>query len=510
MLRLRADTPDRKYYFLFFIGVLAVLAPIMIFSPFTVDDLFFRQLQLSGLQEKFQYALYYGNGRFLGNLGVLVLIDNTLLRVIVKTLVVGLSVLLTCLLLNNKSKSMSGIVFLLFIGMCPGLFGETIVWTSGMQNYFPPILCMLLCVYIMRNYKQEQTVIKRVVSMALVFILGVCGQLFIEHSTLINGAVAFALVIYAFKSQKFKRLISIIYLLATGIGAAIMILIPKWFYLPHPWENYQSFNLGNVKELFISVLDNGTVIQDVLSQSILLLFILSLSFLLVLRQRKKEKKGKGLLLCKGAQYVLVFYPIFCVIKFVLYNFELAAYFGPVFKLFCIGLLLLYFGALLYSCLQIKPKETRQTMLVMLGFVFLSIVPLLVVNPVSKRNILHGYVFLIFFGVTLLQYVKENGLWIYNNNYKKLINGTAAALSLSLIFLFYNFYSIYSVQETDISQKMEQEATEIAVLGKYPLDYVYDGKEVYPALEKYYYYNQPGDITFTYLSFREWNEVCRNQ
>ena len=127
-------------YFLFF----CLFYSVAMLSPLVVDDYLFGSLNLSSFQENVDYVLHYGNGRLLGNLTVLYLVQHPVIRSAVK----ALTFLLIGLFMTRIVDSISGgenenIVFLLLIAMAPQLFAQTFSWTSGFCNYAPPIVCSL-------------------------------------------------------------------------------------------------------------------------------------------------------------------------------------------------------------------------------------------------------------------------------------------------------------------------------------------------------------------------------
>ena len=61
------------------------------YYPLTGDDRYFQSLNVLSVGKMIQYLKAFGNGRYLGNLAVVLLVNNKMLRVMVKTIcIVGI------------------------------------------------------------------------------------------------------------------------------------------------------------------------------------------------------------------------------------------------------------------------------------------------------------------------------------------------------------------------------------------------------------------------------------
>ena len=102
-----------------------------------------------------RYSLYYGNGRLLGNIGACILNNNRIVCVIVKVVMILAMMLLIPKVINIKNKVLEYIIYLMLLGTAPEIFGQVFVWTSGFQNYIPPIVFMLACMWICKCYSKK-------------------------------------------------------------------------------------------------------------------------------------------------------------------------------------------------------------------------------------------------------------------------------------------------------------------------------------------------------------------
>jgi hypothetical protein len=236
------NNASKKMTGLIFILSLLVIGFIMWCSPLSMDDLYFKSFKFKSLNEIVQYVLKYGNGRFLGNAGVFYLLDSAILRVAVKTIVISLIIYMITKVLDIGSPVIYMTSFFLILGIPPRIFSQVFAWTSGYHNYIPPVLCMLLCLYLTIHTPENENRAIRFIKIILIGLIGFCGQLYIEHSTIINFTVAAIVLFYLIKSHRKSKLLAAVWVGAGLLGAVIMYLIPRMFYLQNEWAGFQQIN----------------------------------------------------------------------------------------------------------------------------------------------------------------------------------------------------------------------------------------------------------------------------
>ena len=236
---------------LFFVSVL-FFAFVSLCTPMASDDFEFRSLSFSGVADLLKYVFYYGNGRVLGNLGAIILVKNPILAAVVKALTISGVIFLVPAVLGIQSSGGYWLSFLLFSIIPAALFGEVYTWTCGFQNYIPPIWMTLVILLLLQKYHSLHTVTARALVCTAVFLLGFGGQLFTEHSSLINLFWAFTCVVRQYKKRN-KTTPAVIWFCAAAIGFACMMLVPVVFYMDgNRCEGYGSVNLGSIVQLAVS------------------------------------------------------------------------------------------------------------------------------------------------------------------------------------------------------------------------------------------------------------------
>ena len=236
--------------------VLLILIYLMWCAPLCSDDYEFLGLKLKGFKSIMHYALYYGNGRLLGNFGVLYLVKYKILRVIIRAVVIAS----ICILLPNilgcrdiKSYLLSGI---LICGMCSTLFGEVFTWVSGFQNYIPPIWITLVILWMIKECNNQENInnILKIFRIIIIFILGIASQLYVEHSTIVNVILSISLFMHCRRKKlKLASLLSMTWMISTGIGTLLMFVIPKLFYKKeNRVTGYRKLNMKQISSIINS------------------------------------------------------------------------------------------------------------------------------------------------------------------------------------------------------------------------------------------------------------------
>lgn len=463
----------------------------MSLSPLVVDDFLFQSLNLKGFKNNLNYALGYGNGRLLGNLGVLYFMKYPLLKVIIKSVaIIGvINLIRKVLFCENRDCDiqLSCLSFLLTIGVAPQIFAEVFTWTSGFSNYVPPIICMLLCLIIIKKENKPSKY-----EFFLIFVLGIVGQLYVEHSTIINVVMAVVCLFHSVRHCRDKISLNIVWVCGTIIGMIIMFLIPKLFCVFNEFEGYQKLNLHGVRELIISIVSNAMFISKMLCENCFL--FIALSTLLIYFIKKKKKLNK---VDKAAMIVLVFFPIFCILSYILKIAQNEIKINLIF-LCCLIVYVMSVVYFILTVIQVKALQIK-SMFFLLMAIF-SILPLLIVYPIGKRCLFHSYIFLSLLVLSLFEKV------YHLCNWKKIISNGLKVASVVLMFLlcvcFKNINNVDKMKHQHIQKQMQNHAQEI-MIPDIKSDYVHTNEN--GMIGYRYYYKEKGDIIFVNVDYKTWRD-----
>lgn len=217
------------------------------YYPLTGDDRYFQSLNVLSVGKMIQYLKAFGNGRYLGNLAVVLLVNNKMLRVMVKTIcIVGIWVNLVylCELEEGWKK---GILAILVIFPTNLLSAQVYVWTAGFCNYVLCVFLELTALSCLKKYNKCKSAGIRIVLLIVLFMFALLAQLCSENSTVINIAILMILIIDLIKHKKDKIAI-LIFSIATFIGTGLMFFGPKYFLVAYKMDTYRKIpnTLGTI------------------------------------------------------------------------------------------------------------------------------------------------------------------------------------------------------------------------------------------------------------------------
>lgn len=469
-------------------------------TPLASDDYEFAGLHFSNLSEIIKYALYYGNGRFLGNLGAVLMTQMPILAVPVKALLISGMIFLVPAVLGIRSTTGYLLSFLLFVSIPPSLFAEVYTWTSGFQNYIPPIWTALMILFLLKQYGSLSSRWTKGLFCVAIFLLGVAGQLFVEHSSLANLILAGCLVFH--QCRKKERIApAVTWLAAAAIGFVIMLLIPRLFYLEgNRAEGYRSLNLDGIGQLLDSVIDAfsdiGAAIPP-LGSIILSGFTVITTYV---TRAARSKKMNSLLYC-----VCLFSVIYILLnEFLLRN----TWYGrmvTVRNLTTALTLVLPYLLWPISLYFWENKPLRKKICFLLVLALLPLAPLLIVSPTPDRLVFHAYVctaaVILLFSKHLAQKADVKPLSLLRRS----IQCVAIAIMLMLCLVFTNVAWISNMRDTHIQQEM---AAGKEVITIFPIPYEYVHWDGVWCFGRKYYYEEWYDISFTSTEYKVWYRFYR--
>ena len=129
--------------FLFF-GVLGYL------FPYTNDD--WAWGSSIGINRLNNFFANY-NGRYLGNLLVILLTRFRIIRALVMAVILTLITFLINKIIQKETENKTILLIAIFLMVLVPrpIFRQAIAWTSGFTNYVPPVLLILIWFYLSRN-----------------------------------------------------------------------------------------------------------------------------------------------------------------------------------------------------------------------------------------------------------------------------------------------------------------------------------------------------------------------
>lgn len=471
---------------------------IMFCAPKSYDDFHFSDAARGSFSEMLSFVLFYGNGRFLGNLASVLLQLSPVLAALTKASIITGIIFLIPALLGQRGFPSLALSCLAILGMEPALFAQCITWTCGFSNYVPPVFFSLLALYLLQHYPQGPG---RALRKSLFCIgLALCGlscQLFVEHSVIVHLALAFLIFGISLGKQRHTTLLpAVVFLLAVLAGTGILLWIPRAFSREvSGMDGYRSLHLSSLSDLVFCCARNFLRLSNQYCGLLGLPLCLGAWFAgrrtVSQRSQQADRWQQALCILPGGYMLLS-----RLMNTNLWYGEL----GLLQQGLAAIAVLMPLGAWIWALWGEENILHRNRQLVLLGFALFSLAPLLIVHPLGYRVQFHSYIFLLLAcfhgGQSFISgwtqkgsHVAEKGLLV-----------SCLVLALCLGSTFVTIRTLDQTKHALIRQEMGNHSQEIEIF-RFPQSYVHDSTDIMTGM--YYYYEEPMDITFSVIDFDSW-------
>ena len=451
---------------LFFFTCLFILHDL----PLALDDNGFMQLSFQSNVQALHYVLGYGNGRLLGNGGIIFLLHHRPLGDFVRAfLIAGIAMLLPTIL-QLKRKTYFFLSMFLTLGISPGIFGQSFSWMSGFQNYVPPIF-LFLCGIRLIQLPKNRNRLCRIFAYILTFLCGLCMQLYIEHSTCINFLIATLLMTYVWREKEksaFRRR-AFTFFVASFIGLLLMLIIMQL----HEPAGHTSYFSGGFYGFLYGIVRNSTLLAGMFSENAIILMVIAFFHVVLLWRYKQSfsqiERITGSILLLGTSSTLLL--------------QLIVGFRPWYGKLLLAetawtlvILVIYIIASVIIDIRIIKKQNNKKIRVSLVLSLLSlcgVLPLLVIWPVGYRCLFHSYILLCASGLLLCDEIIGNS---ENDVPSKIIRfgsfSALVAIVFCLSFLFTDIRRMQSIRDLYIKEELKNGSDKIAYF-TIPSPYIHD-------------------------------------
>lgn len=226
----------KKYQNIIFIVIILLSIYLISVFPPSGDD--FNRLNDSGFigfsqgLERVKRLYKTLNGRVVGN-GISYLFINRLPRTIIKSVSVGLYILLMMKLLNIKRLSGFFIILGSIILMPLPVFRQTLVWSAGFYNYMPPIVIILLLMNLLIYHRNTFTKGE----LGAAFLLSLIASLFMENLTIYMVFLPILLALSFWNKDNIPAYIASF--VGSVLGAVIMFMSPIYWKVANNEDGYR-------------------------------------------------------------------------------------------------------------------------------------------------------------------------------------------------------------------------------------------------------------------------------
>lgn len=347
------------------------------------------------------------NGRYLGNLLVLALTRSKLLDAVV----MAMSYTLTCFACYQYAKEKSPwllwFAVILFFLMPKEIFAQAIVWTAGYCNYVPSAVISVVFLLSVRNITGLNPPVseKKPGKIAMMFLLGFCGALFVENVTVFHICFAAGIILYTFFRFRKYYYAHFSFLSGAMIGACVMFSNSVYHEIAVGDDTYRHVP-HSIYGLVDYVIEHANVILSYIIYNNLLICGIATALLVVLAL-SGDKEDTGFV---GKRYALAAFHLFSfllicfkknIFGFLWYQFSYSTETGFLLEVL---LALLYVFSIFLMILCFVEKGRKFRMLLPLYCVAGSLMPLLVVDPLGPRCMFVGYLLMMVFIVDLAGYL----------------------------------------------------------------------------------------------------------
>lgn len=508
--KIKSDEASKGFIVLLFAVMFAVLSVIIHFNPILVDDYEFLSYNCQSIGEAINYALCYGNGRFLGNLGAILLAPHTIIAAVFKAFTVSLLSILLPKIFNATKKTTYLLSCLLILTVPEKMFAQVHAWNCGNVNYILPIILAILCLLLIKAKDTGRLALA--IKCFGIFVFGFCSQLFMEHNTLFNLLVAVSLFGYFLIKRKqystAKCLLSFFWAAATSFGAAALLLIPMIFKNVHTknMSGYRKFDVKSLHDLINCVLENGAEIVSHFAGNAILLLVLGMITYLLLKGTRAEsdRSVQFLNVLKTANVICVCFDImYCLfVKNLQTDFSAQRLLKIAVCAVCALEMLIFF----ITCFVCFQSKNRRISVICLALLICSLAPLLVIKPIGERTSFLGTVILIF---TALYFFRETAgkASIFSEVKQRIaLISSVAAILCCLFVSFFSINGYIKSLNTYIETEIQKNSKEIEIF-EVPNPYCHGNtsktEHQYYYIEYQYYYKEYGDIDFKLISREDW-------
>lgn len=459
---------------------LALLALCGLF-PLTGDDWFREELgrRLTGpidlLETVFAGWRTY-NGRILGNLLAYAAGSRRLLRALLRAAFLFGTVRLAAGHGGFRTVWGTLLTAAALLALPRAMFAQIYPWAAGFFNYVPPVTLALAALRLLGDLFAERPVPKGAPRAAAVFLLGLCGALFVEHVTLCGVWAGAVLLAWSWR-RGLPPAPAAAFCAGTLLGALALFLSPSYgliwgggAYSAGLWAN-----AGENLPVVVSSLISGCPVLY------LSLTALGLAWFAASRRTGADRLLAALL-AAGCGW------------FLLWGLRGERTAGE-------ALAAVLWGTALWTgCRRWLPKgERRNRALFFLACAGAGALPLLAVSPIGPRCLYWSYVCLTITAGNLLSALPL-GL-LPRRPVRGAALGLAAGVLACYLALFLPIHALEGVRLAALEEAVAQRRREV-VLPAYPHgEYLWEGDT--DKIGSRFYIQEPGDLSISFVPAEEW-------
>ncbi len=354
-----------------------------------------------GMERLSQWFANY-NGRYLGNIIVLILTRSRLIRTICVSITIVLIVYCIERIISRKWAFEISLLCLTFMSYF--VLRQSIVWTSGYSNYAISILLTLVYILYLNDH-WEMPEKSNGLTLAMLFLLGLSNTLIVEHLTLFN--VFASLVLFGVWLIRYHRFRAdyLLYALGCVIGTCYMFANSAYRTITGKGDEYRTIAENGI---ILKAINNyfGVIYREILFNNYILNVLFFIVLFLVFMKTRKESPKSIVRIRAACLALMAFYALYSSwicwtegINYFPYVYSWKVYFNGIATA-------LYAIALFTSSVIDHHYERMINRRILLFWIALIIMagPLFAVTPIGSRCFFCTYVILI---IIFCEIIKSN-------------------------------------------------------------------------------------------------------
>ena len=459
---------------------LALLALCGLF-PLTGDDWFREELgrRLTGPTDLLETVLAGWrtyNGRILGNLLAYAAGSRRLLRELLRAAFLFGTVRLAAGHGGFRTVWGTLLTAAALLALPRAMFAQIYPWAAGFFNYVPPAALALAALRLLGDLFAERPVPGGVPRAAAVFLLGLCGALFVEHVTLYGVWAGIVLLAWSWR-RGLPPAPAAAFCAGTLLGAILLFLSPSYGLI---WGG-GAYSAG----LWANAGENLPVVVSGLISRCPVLYLtltaLGLAWFAASRRTGPDRLLAVLLALGCGCFIL------CGLRGRWTGGEALA-------------AVLWGAALWAGCWRWLPKgERRNRALFFLAGAGVGALPLLAVSPIGPRCLYWSYVCLVISAGNLLSALPLGLLP------RRPVRGTALGLAAGVLAfylaLFLPIHALEGERLAALEEAVAQGRREVVLPAYTHGEYLWEGDT--DKIGSRFYIQEPGDLSISFVPAEEW-------
>lgn len=449
------------------------------------------------------------NGRYVGNLLVMLLTRSKFLDAVVMAASFSAVCILSYAYSQDRSKESLLLAAILLFIMPKEMWAQIAVWTAGFTNYVPSALISVAYLLYSKEITGKTLSDRRDTwtHSVCLFLVGFCGALFLESITVFHICFSAAVIAYMLLVFRKYRRGHVGFFLGTVAGAWAMFFNSTYDRIAQGEDYYRQMPYGLRDTVYFALGQARNILNFILSDNLLFCAVVTVLLLILAFQSIKDRK-------KWTWLPAAFY-IVCLLLFLFEDtvstMIIESFVFPKLINHTVPILppVLYVFSILVMVLCYVEKGRRFRMLLPFYCAVVSLMPLLIVHPVKQRCVFIGYFFMIVFTVDLFGYLCRQIL-----PERKWLSRILGLILFALFVLFVNiFYPIhyYDALRLDYIKKQAAEGKKEVLMCDLPnREYLYDSIPDNATLAKRYklFYGLDEEIEFEFIPYEELEQLAK--